>query len=259
MGLSLAPSAWLDSYRTNLKAAVDSAARDGFQWLEPNAAGDDFDPAQFGASARRHFRRYMGGLGLRLNSLSLYYPGRGLAEAGQAERRLERLRNTLEFCLDLGVRQATVSLDGFSDEKTRDLAADLLKSVADDADRTGVQVAVLGGLDDPGDTLKALQALRCPALGMVLDTGRLPRPDGLRPGALPLAGLHLRDVRPLGEGFEEVALGNGRLNLNHWLDWLAQAEYQGRLTVRRTTLGTDVDALRNAREYVEATQRQRRG
>lgn len=259
MGPLLAPSAWLDSYQTDLKAAVQSAARDGFRWLEPNAATADFDPSQFGASAQRHFRRYMESLGLRLDSLSLYYAGRGLAEADQAERRLARLRNTLELCVGLGVRHATVSLDGFSDAKTRELAADLLKSVADDADRTGVRVAVLGGQDNPQDTLKAVQALRCPAVGMVLDTGRAPQPDGLRAETLAIGGMHVRDVRPLGDGFEEVALGTGQMNLNRWLDWLAENEYQGRLTVRRTTLSADVDALRHGREYVEATQRQRGG
>lgn len=247
-----APSAWLDFYRRDLKSALGAASNDGFQVVEPNTAGSEFDPDQFGASARRHFGRYLESLGIRLGGLSLVYPGRGLSEPEQAERRLQRLKQTLDLCVGLGVQTATVNLDGLDDQRTSPLATDILAAAADQADRAGVRLAVLGGRDDPRRTIEAIEALRCPALGVALDTGRTPRPDFLTLGQGAIAAVQLRDVRPAGEGYEDVEFGAGEVDFSGWLEQLRGHAYHGQLTVRRASGTADVDALRRAREYLDA-------
>lgn len=254
----LAPAAiQLDSYAADLKSALQAAARDQFGWVVPNVASSDFDPAEFGASARRHFRRYLENLGLRLDSLRLQFEGAGLADPAQMERRIARWRHCLELCRDLGVRRAGLTVGGFANESAQASTDEVLKLLADDADRSELQVAILTD-DDPAVVGKAIQAIGCPGLAIGLDTSRTPSPAQLS-RATPIGAVTIRDARPLGSGFEEACPGEGVVDFPAWLDWLEQAEYQGPLTHWRANLRGDVDGLRRGREYVERLQRRRQG
>jgi sugar phosphate isomerase/epimerase len=244
--------AWLDSYRQDLKAALQVAAADGFRLLQPNTVGGGLNPRELGRSARRHLRRYLHGLGVAFDTVAIEFPGRGLAEPAAADERVDYLRRSLELCADLAVQQAVTRVGGFEDAARRPLAEEVLGAAADLADRFRIEVAVLPGPDAPATVARAVRATGCPALRLALDTATF----GPVPEAEPVAGLvgavHLRDVRRRGPQVEEVTFGQGDVDLLAWLELLEQSAPAASLAVRRDTTDAGVDAMRQGREYIEA-------
>lgn len=245
-------TAWLDFYRRSFKDALDAAAADGFRSLYASALRPDFNPAEFGPSARRHLQRYLSSLGTQLSGIAAEHSGGGLADPARADARVAELRQTLEFAADLGLQNVATRIGGLADDRTVSLAADVLSAAAAAADRVGVVVAVHAD----GPDLPRLQAeiarLNCPLLRLGLDTG------GIAPADLPaaLAGgaadVQLRDVRRRGALVEEVEFGAGEVDFPRLLGELAARDFRGPLVLRRDAAGAGVDALRRGKEYIEA-------
>lgn len=250
MNLSL--TAWLDSYRQDLKTALHRAAGDGFRLAQPNATRDELDPRGFGGSARRHLRRTLQNLGLAFDAVGAEYPGAGLAEPALAERHLEHLRGTLELCRDLGVPRVVTNLTGLGEDARRPLAVELLRAVADLSDRSGVSVAVRSVGDDAALLAEQVRETGCPSLRVAVDTARL-RPTSANAAAfVDLVGaVGLRDVRELdGRMIEEVDFGQGTTDFPAFFAWLEQCGYDGTLAIRRDAADAGVDALRQGREHI---------
>jgi len=243
-------AAWLDSYPQDLKAALRTAARTGFACIAANTNRKDFDPRDFGESARRHLRRYLRDLGLTLDQVVAAFPGAGLADPSRADERVAQLRQTLQLAADLGVPTAGVTLAGLGDERRRDLAAEMLALAAELAEGFEKPLAVFS-TDPPEDVAPRLRRLGSPRLKLGLDTAALAGAGLHLPPGL-VAAVHLRDVRRMGQTMEEVPFGQGDVDFAALLGGLAESEYAGTLTIRRDVAGRPVDALRQGREYVEA-------
>lgn len=138
-------SAWLDSYRLGLRDALACAAGQGYRLVQADAGRGEMEPRELSRSARRHLRKYLQDLGLRLDGVSADYPGLGLADPRHADARVDHLKRVLELCVDLHVGRAGISLSGFDDPRTAPLR-EMLGVVADLSDRCGVTTSVL----DPG-------------------------------------------------------------------------------------------------------------
>lgn len=250
--LSLAPAAWLDSYRQDLKTALQTAAGDGFRELHANTARGELNPRAFSSSARRHLARSLRDLGVRLDALAVEFPGLGLADPQDAEQRLDQLRHTLALCSDLQVRRATATLSGFHDEKSRDLAREVLGAAANLADRAGVALAIHAGADEPALVGEQLRRLDCPALSLAFDAARAPAACGSSGGLTDLMGVvYLRDIRRRGAHLEEVPFGQGEVDFPRLLATLAECPAPPVLVVRRDVPG-GVDAMRQGREYIRS-------
>lgn len=244
-------AAWLDSYRADLRSALDRARHDRFTLVSANAAGGLLDPTDLSDSARRHLARHVRGLGLSLDALGAEFPGAGLAEPRTADQRLHRFRTTLELCRVLGVERASVNLSGLGDPAGGGLAAEMLGQVADLADRLAVRVAVRAAPGELAAAAASVRRLNCPRLGLGLDSAA---GDATAGDARALSGLigavHLRDVRRVGDGLEEVAFGRGDVDFVALLARLAECDYAGSFLIRRDAASAPVDALRQGREYV---------
>ena len=250
---SAGPAAWLDSYRLNLRDSLAAAERDGFRGVLISTTRADLNPTDFGASARRHFSKHLRDRGLTLGALTAPWSGAGLADPQYAEERIAHLRATLELCADLGVRRAVATLGGLGAEQPEDLAAEALRSVAELADRSGVQIAIHGSAADPAVVASHVRRLGCPDVKVAVDTasGAL---DASSAGSL--AGLvgvvQLRDVVRSRNQVEEVEFGAGEVDFAEVLGLLAEAGSSGPLVLRRDAPGAGVDALRRGREYIES-------
>lgn len=249
---AVAPAAWLESYRHDLKDALAAAQADGFRHVTLSTIRPDLDLHDFGATARRHFAKHLRDRGLTLDALSTPWAGRGLTDPRHVEQRLAHLEATLKLCADLGVRRVTTPLAGLDGEQPDPLAAEALRAVADRADRIGVRVALAPVAAEPGCAANHLRRIGCPGLRLALDTAASAGPaDAIR-----LAGLvelvQLRDVRRMGERIEEVEFGEGEVDFARVLGVLAEAGCDGPLVIRREAAGASVDALRRGREYIES-------
>lgn len=240
----------LDAYRTDLRSALERAAADGFRVVEASALAPEFDPSQFGQTARRHLRKLLDDFGLSLDALSVRFSGLGLADPGRAAQRAERLQSALALASDLRVARATVAIGGWSDDASRGLAAEMLAMLGDAADRSGVAAAAL----DPRAAVDVLaehvRGLRCPALGVAVDTAAITPPSA--GDAALVRAAYVRDVRRTGgQEVEEVALGRGDVDLREWVSRLESSDAGAVLVLSRSTPGA-VDAMRAERDTIES-------
>lgn len=245
-------AAWLDSYRLDLRAALECAAAQGFRHVHADTARGVLRPAELSGTGRRHLRRFLADLGLVLDGLALDHPGAGLADPARAEQRVAELRQMLALCTDLGVRRASVSLSGLDAERTAPLARELLALVADEADRHGVATAVFDPAGAPGLRAAELRRLGCPQLQVGLDTAAPGVTAEELPQYVPLVGaVHLRDVRRRAGQVEEVAFGAGEVDFAALLAQLQAGAPEAALVLRRDT-PAGVDALRQGRDYIRS-------
>jgi len=244
-------AAWLPSYATDLKAALRFAARDGFRGVHADTAGTELEPREFSQSARRHLKRYLGELGLRLGSLYSAHPGSGLADPQWGEERFEQFRRTLEMCAEMRVGRAGVALHGLEDEARSHLAGEMLEAVAEVADRYGIDVSVHVGHDEAAATAEAIRRLGCRQLHVGSDSAELAGGKLIpAPTLESVQTLHLRDVRRVGQQVEEVPFGRGEVDFAGIIGGLAEHSGDCDLVVRRDG-AQGIDALRQGREYIE--------
>lgn len=242
-------SVWLNSYQQPLKAALSSAVGDGFSRVQINAAAER-ELQEFSRTAQRHFARHTESLGIELDALAATHGGLGLADAAHADDRIHDLTRTLELCAALGVKRATATIGGFADEKSRPLAEETLRIAAELAGNFDVTLAVQTGEGDIAALAERLQQLRCPNLGVAVDSvQRLSGAGAALRGRVEAA--YLRDARRVGGQFEEAAFGRGDVDFARFFGDLADWEYKRTFTLRRHDLRGAVDSLRAGREYLE--------
>lgn len=244
-------AAWLDSYRTSLRAALQIAASQGYRRVHGNAAAGELHPPELSGSGRRHLRKILQDHGLQLEALALEFPGRGLADPARADERLDQFRRTLDLCRDLNVPQVTVAVGGLAAPQSAPLAREVLNEAARLASQFDTTAAVLLPHADLQPGLATLAALDCPYLRLALDSALLAGQPGLPVPAEQLASVYLRDARRTRAGVEEVPFGSGEVDFRGLIRTLADAGDRTGLVVRRD--GPDgVDALRRGREYIRS-------
>ncbi|MGE0480748.1 MAG: sugar phosphate isomerase/epimerase family protein [Phycisphaerae bacterium] len=247
------PAAWLASYRRNLKGALHAASADGFRAVHARASRDAVDPPEFGGTARRHLRHYLDGLGLRLDGLASETAGLGLADPHTGEERLDALRQALELCAAIGVRNASVSVGGLGDSSHEARARESLAQAAALADRYRVRVAIRGATEDPTQLACEVRRTGCEWLGVALDTASAAAPsEFISACGDALGAVYLRDARRVGTGFEETDFGQGDVDFRRVLAELEAAGFAGPRVIRRDAERLRVDALRTGREYIAA-------
>ncbi len=243
---------FVDAYGCDLREALHLAARQGYGAIQLSASSLGPDPRAFSNSARRHLRKYLSDLGLRLDACAADYPGLGLADPDAGEQRQEHFRRVLELNHDLQAARGATSLGGLADERHADRAREVLRMVADLTDRVGLRTALVDPQATPTALADELRAVGCPTLRLGLDTARLAGGvDVARQVAGLLDTLYLRDVRRVGDRVEEVAYGSGEVDFAEILALPDVGEADAALVVRRHP-GAGVDALRQGREYIES-------
>ncbi len=250
------PARWnlaarLDSYRRDLRSALETARVQHYQVVQADTVDSELAPRAFGESARRHLARHLINLGLRLDCLTVDFPGSGLSDPNQAEPRLRHVTETLKLCRDLGVPRAAVRFGIPARLDSDPHALRMLIELADRADRYEVDVAVDPAGASLGDSAAGLASLRCPRLGVALDSAALAgSEDAPRwPQAAPFV-VQLRDARRAGNTLEETEFGAGEVPFSRLLEALRAGGYSGSLAVRRDAARDAVDAMRRGGEYV---------
>ena len=242
---SLAAS--LDFYRSDAKSALRAAAQDGFRVVEANALVGDLRPGELSESGRRHLRKILADLGLRLGGLTLDFPGRGLGDPTEGDRRFSELDAALELAADLRIPRvcAALACSGAPDEVA--LGQTALAQAAAQSDRYGVHVAIQAPEAASGFVLSEVSRLACPTLGLSLDSASA---DAAKLSQLRQAlRVRLRDVVRRGEAIEESDWGRGQVDFGRLLAELEATGFQRDL-VLKVDRRLGVDALRRGRDYM---------
>jgi sugar phosphate isomerase/epimerase len=231
-----------DDLARDVKDAMDRARALGFHALDVGATQGPVSPGELSRTGQRHLLRHMADLGLRLGSLRGPAGGAGYGDAAAGERRLEIMRGVIRLAASLNVPVVSTDLGAGSTDEAGARRLEALTLLADEADRSGVQVAI----ETAGVTASALgtllRGIACPGLGACCDTGAMlmqgEDPGGVAehlPGRIQL--VRARDaVCPAGnESGYEVAHGQGRLDPERVLAGLTEAGFQGDIVLTRTS------------------------
>lgn len=246
----------LDSLGLPAKESLQSAARMSFQEVELPAAGD-VDPASLSRTGRRHLSHYVAGLGLRLSALGGDLGGARFGDSAGLERRLDKTRQIIEMASELRVPVVTTHLGRLDDETLRrGYVQQVVRELAETADRTGTFVALETGGGDPAALAGLLREVNAPAVGACYDPAALLMGGhdpyaGVGPLADRILSARVRDGMA-GSGSRpgrETPVGEGQIDFAVYLAMLDQAGFRGTPFIRRT------EAVDPARELAAARER----
>lgn len=229
-------------FHNTLRLAIQSAAATG-------ATGVQFDvrtevrPTEFGDTARQQLRHYLAEFGLQIASTTLPTQGT-LTDPDRLDRRVAAIREAMDFSRKLGASTLTVRL-GTLPPETESPEYERLLNVLGDLAGYGNRIGCTPAVSTLGNTPAALQTLltavrRDGPLGLDFD------PAGFvfaaRSPASACRDLHsliehiqIRDGLRTDEGAGiETALGTGAVAWDEFLATVAEADYHGWLTLRRT-------------------------
>jgi sugar phosphate isomerase/epimerase len=214
-----------------------------------DATGVQFDvrsevkPSEFGDTALRQLLHSLDELGLKVASTTLPTQG-SLADADRLDARVAAIKQGLEFTRKLGAAVLTVRLGTVPpDTESRDYAR--LLDVLGDLARHGNRVGATAAVSTFGNSPSALQSLLAAAekegpISLDFDpagfifAGTSPA-QAFRELHATAAHVQVRDGLRSAEGAGvETAIGAGLVEWDELLATIAEADYRGWLTVRRT-------------------------
>ncbi|HOL27649.1 MAG: sugar phosphate isomerase/epimerase family protein [Phycisphaerae bacterium] len=253
------PGVVLDSFGQPAKEALQAAARLAFREVELPAVEGDVDPANLSRTGRRHLLHYVSGLGLQLSALGGDLGGARFADSASLEWRLEKTRQIIELAAELKVPVVTTHLGRVDQQAVeRGHVAEVVRELADMADRTGTFVAIETGGADPAVLGNLLKQVGAPVLGAAYDPAGL-LIEGFEPmaGMEPLAdrilNARIRDA-VAGTGSRpgrETPVGQGQIDFAEYLAMLDQAGYCGTAFIRRTDAERPLDEVAEAKRRIE--------
>lgn len=256
--ISPALSVCTDDLCAELKEALERARRLQFRAVDIGAVQGAVSPAELSQTGRRHLLKHLADLGLRLGSLRGPVDGPGYTDPAFGEQRLETMRGVIRLASSLRVPVVSTAPGrppGNDPARAPLRLHEALRVLADDADRTGVRVAI----ESAGAGVEAIRALLaeidCPLLSACCDSGAMlmqgEDPHGVGEA---LAGrIHLVRARDAQRGAPhapgcETALGKGDLDVPRFLAVLTECGFRGDIILARSGGENRLADLAHARE-----------
>ncbi len=247
---------WLDDLRRDVVTAMNQARTLGFRAIDANAVAGPISPQELSQTGRRHLLKHLDDLGLRMGSLRGPVGGPGYTDARVGEQRLAAMRKIMDLAHTLGVPVVSTRLgaiqgtgDGGEAVRLREVVATL----ADHADRTGVCVAVETASLPAAELSRLLAETGCPWMASCCDSGAMlmqgDDPHAVAetlPGRIRLVRARDAVAAASAEGAAEVRLGEGDLNVERFLAALVEAGFRGDIVLTRSTGTNPVADLQHA-------------
>lgn len=255
------PAVSTDDLRLEIREALEQSRRLGFKAVDISAVRGPVSPDELSQTGKRHFRKHLDDLGLRLSSLRGPAGGRGYHDPEESDGRLAAMRKVISLASDMRVPVVSTILGTVGpelDDLQQSRLREALEVMATDSDRLGVTVAIESAGIEQSVLRDLLASVNCPTLVACCDTGALlmQGDDPHRVGEF-LGGriglVRARDAIAGSPGAvgHEVAMGSGQLNPAAFLAALAESGFTGDMVMTRSS-GSNVAAdLAHAREVFE--------
>jgi sugar phosphate isomerase/epimerase len=241
-------SAPLSIFGSRLKPALKQAAASGVEGLLIDTR-NLVTPAEFSSSAIRHFRKHLEELGLVL-AATCFPTRRGFADRRDLQPRVEAACTALGFARALGTDVLTLNIGPVPPDEIDEAGRndrDLLVEVLNDLARHGNHVGALPVIGVSASDLETFQGLlgsiNAGPIGVDFDPaawsgGGLNPVEAFRELYDVVRHVWARDALRAADGsYREVRVGQGEVAWDEMLAVLAEAEYNGWLTVG--ACGTD--------------------
>ncbi|MDR1893059.1 MAG: sugar phosphate isomerase/epimerase [Oscillospiraceae bacterium] len=249
----------LDSFRTDLRTAVEKAAALGAQGLQIYATHGEMSPEELVGDKLTAFMAHVNAYGLRISALCGDL-GRGFADPEQNPGLIERSKRILDLAKELGTDIVTTHIGVVpedSDSERYKIMRAACRELAEYADSLDAHFAVETGPETAVRLKGFLDSLDSRGVAVNLDPANFVMVTGDDPVAAVYTlrdyivhthakdGRRLREVDPesvytdveaeIAEGaaFIELPLGQGDVDFSRYLSALDEIGYRGFLTIER--------------------------
>ena len=257
----------LDSFRTDIRTAVQKAASLGVSGLQVYATGGEMSPEEFTHTRQTEFLSLLDGYGLQVSALCGDL-GRGFTDKNLNPGLIERSKRILDLAKRLGTDIVTTHIgvvpEDMGSERYK-IMGEACRTLAEYADSLGAHFAVETGPETADRLKRFLDSLESHGVAVNMDPANFVMVTGNDPVAAVYTlreyivhthakdGRKLRHVSPealyenieveIGKGaaFIELPLGQGDVDFPNYLKALDEIGYKGFLTIERE-VGDDPEA-----------------
>lgn len=279
----------VDSFGVGVMEGLKKAKEVGADGVQIYAVSGEMDPAALSQAKRKELRSYIDGLGLEISALCGDLAGHGFQDAEANLEKVEKSKRILDLAVELGTNVVTTHIGIVPDDKngriyeamqracddlgvyaksmnayfaieTGPEPAAHLKSFLDTLSTNGVSVnfdpanMVMVTGDDPVEGVKLLKDYLVHT--HVKDGKRLRQVDPrdvygyLGYGAMDHE--KIAEMATSGAAFEEVPLGEGKVDFPAYFAALQEIGYNGYLTIEREVGSNPENDIRKAVEFIKA-------
>ncbi|WP_422657498.1 sugar phosphate isomerase/epimerase family protein [Paenibacillus sp. EC2-1] len=278
----------VDSFGVGVMEGLKKAKEVGADGVQIYAVSGEMDPAALSPAKRKELRNYIDGLGLEISALCGDLAGHGFQDAEANPEKVEKSKRILDLAVELGSNVVTTHIGIVPDDKngriyeamqracddlgvyaksmnayfaieTGPEPAAHLKSFLDTLSTNGVSVnfdpanMVMVTGDDPVEGVKLLKDY---LVHTHVKDGKRLRPVDPRDvyGYLGYGAMDhekIAEMASSGAAFEEVPLGEGKVDFPAYFAALQEIGYNGYLTIEREVGSNPENDIRKAVEFIK--------
>ncbi len=238
----------------DLRTAAQNAQKWGFGGLAIGIGHAEIHAKTFGQTAQRHFKQILSAHGLVLGALRVGMGKAGAFDSATSQKLLDDALTACELAHRLQVSVISVYIgEPADDQKLSGDVAEILRRLAEHADRTGV-VAALSCGQSPW-LLKLLSSMDAPSLAANLDSARVVAAGGsARQAAEMLAGRialwTCTDALRNGSNVQMTPLGSGQAESREVVNILKNQDFTGPIIIDVRDLSHPAQAAEQARNQL---------
>lgn len=279
----------VDSFGIGVREGLKKAKEIGAEGVQIYAVSGEMDPDQLSAPQRKELRQYIADLGLEISALCGDLAGHGFQDATANPAKIEKSKRILDLAMDLGTNVVTThigivpedrngriytamqeaceelgvyanNMNAFFAIETGPEPAAHLKSFLDTLSTRGVSVnfdpanMVMVTGDDPVEGVKTLKDYIVHT--HVKDGLRLrtvdPRDVYGYLGYDAMDHQKIAEMASSGAAFEEVPLGEGKVDFPAYFAALQEIGYKGYLTIEREVGDNPAADIEKAVKFIQA-------
>ncbi|AGA57391.1 sugar phosphate isomerase/epimerase [Thermobacillus composti KWC4] len=279
----------VDSFGVGVREGLKKAKAVGAEGVQIYAVKGEMDPDNLFAAARKELKAYIEDLGLEISALVGDLGGHGFQDETANAWKIEKSKRILDLAVELGTNVVTTHIGIVPDDPNSKIYATMqaaCRELADYADSLNAHFAIETGPETAAHLRSFLDTLGSKGVAVNFD----PANFVMVTGDDPVRGVHiLKDYivhthvkdgirhKPIdpryvygavgfdspdhdriaellasGEYFEEVPLGEGKVDFDAYFQALVDVGYKGYLTIERE-VGADPEAdIRKAVEFIRA-------
>ncbi|AZS13472.1 sugar phosphate isomerase/epimerase [Paenibacillus lutimineralis] len=279
----------VDSFGIGVREGLKKAKEVGAEGVQIYAVSGEMDPDQLSPAQRKELRQYIADLGLEISALCGDLAGHGFQDAAANPAKIEKSKRILDLAMDLGTNVVTThigivpedrngqiytamqeaceelgvyanSLNAYFAIETGPEPAAHLKSFLDTLSTRGVSVnfdpanMVMVTGDDPVEGVKTLKDYIVHT--HVKDGHRLrlidPKDVYGYLGYDAMDHQKIAEMASSGAAFEEVPLGEGKVDFPAYFAALQEIGYKGYLTIEREVGDNPAADIEKAVKFIKA-------
>lgn len=278
----------VDSFGVGVREGLKKAKAVGAEGVQIYAVSGEMDPDNLSAAARKELRDYIDSLGLEISALCGDLGGHGFQDRQANPGKVEKSKRILDLAVELGTNVVTTHIGIVPEDPSSEVFAAMQEAcdeLARYANSMNAHFAIETGPETAERLLGFLQTLTGKGVAvnfdpanMVMVTGDDPVKgvytlkdyivhthvkDGVRHkevdprivyGALGFDKMEHEKIAQMlaaGELFEELPLGEGKVDFDAYFAALADIGYKGYLTIEREVGANPEADIRHAVEFIK--------